>query len=222
MADGRVDGEGMSSPGRGHVSRPGTPARSAYASSTPTAPMTRSSAPAARSGSPDAASDSASMSSTIGSRRCALDGRIASSAARAPTSRPCRQSASARRTRSMSSSSSPRRAIRLAHGDAAASGSLREGRQPGGELRPGQGQLVRHEVDHAGGVLGDRCVGGRLPRRAIGDRLDGLRCRLGRLRGGGRAGLPLTAGTHRRSARSNRERDLNGPSTASRAAAGSR
>ena len=222
MAGGALDGEGMSSPGSGQVRRPGTPARRAYASSTPTAPMTRSSAPAARSGSPDAASDSASMSSTMGSRRCGArrPHRVECGARADEPSLPPERlgQEDAKHVELLVAG----RAVRLAHGDPTPNRSLREGRQPGGELRPRQGQLVRHEVDHATGVLGDRGLGGdRLPR----DRRPPRLASGGGSAAGGvarRASLPLTARTHRRRARSNRERDRNGPSTASRAAAGSR
>ena len=92
-------------PGTGQTARPVTPARSSHASSTPTAPTTRSTVPAARSDSPAAASASASTIIASGSRRCGLLDRVPSSACRAAAGRPCRHSASARRTRSASDSS---------------------------------------------------------------------------------------------------------------------
>ena len=75
-------------------------------------------------------------------------------------------------------------------------GALRQRGEPGIELGSSECQLVAQQVDHVRVVRGSRVLALRRDRLVVG---------LG----------------HRRSARSNRERDRNGPSTARRAAAGS-
>ncbi len=152
-----------------------------------------------------AASASASISVTVGSRRCGLPGRMASSAK-------SRRDEAALAPEGLGEEGAQRielvvgdRPFGLAVGDPRAQRSLGQRRLPGVELRARQRQLVRQEVDDVVVVAASSSAGAS----------SAVRPALGSVGGSGPGG-------HRRIARSKRARERNGPSTARRAAVGAR